>query len=71
MPLLQDLWAHDFSDLAKMKAGVAPKEVFKSGTETIQEGGKLDVTVATCGPGHEGMRQSGRGAPYYAHVFYH
>ncbi|NQV10370.1 MAG: glutamine synthetase III [Cyanobacteria bacterium] len=66
---LQDLWAHDVFDLAKMKAAL-PKEVFKSVQKTIKEGGKLDVTVANVVA--QAMKEwaTSRGALYYAHVFY-
>ncbi len=66
---LQDLWAHDVFDLAKMKAAL-PKEVFKSVQKTVKEGGKLDVSVANVVA--QAMKEwaTGRGALYYAHVFY-
>ena len=66
---LQELWAQDVFDLAKMKAAL-PKEVFKSVQKTIKEGGKLDVSVANVVA--QAMKEwaTGRGALYYAHVFY-
>jgi len=66
---LQELWAQDVFDLAKMKAAL-PKEVFKSVQKTIKEGGKLDVSVANVVA--QAMKEwaTSRGALYYAHVFY-
>ncbi len=66
---LQELWASDVFDLAKMKAAL-PKDVFKSVQRTVKEGGKLDMSVANVVA--QAMKEwaTGRGALYYAHVFY-
>jgi glutamine synthetase len=66
---LDEIWAVNVFDLAKMQASL-PKAVFKSIKKTITEGASLDPaiadTVATA------MRDwaIGKGALYYAHVFY-
>jgi len=44
-PRLEDIWADDVFTLAKMKAQL-PKSVYKSLKATIEEGGKLDASVA-------------------------
>lgn len=66
---LSELWASDVFDLAKMKSSL-PKDIFKSVQKTIKEGGKLDVSVANVVA--QAMKEwaVGRGALYYAHVFY-
>ncbi|MEI6829240.1 MAG: glutamine synthetase III [Synechococcaceae cyanobacterium ELA445] len=66
---LQELWASDVFDLAKMKAAL-PKDVFKSVQRTVKEGGKLDVSVANVVA--QAMKEwaVGRGALYFSHVFY-
>jgi glutamine synthetase len=66
---LQELWASDVFDLAKMKAAL-PKDIFKSVQRTIKEGGKLDVSVANVVA--QAMKEwaVSRGALYFSHVFY-
>ena len=66
---LDELWASDVFSLAKMKAAL-PKDIFKSVQRTIKENGKLDVSVANVVA--QAMKEwaTGRGALYYAHVFY-
>ncbi len=66
---LEDLWASDVFTLAKMRAAL-PKEIFRSVERTINEGGKLDVSVANVVA--QAMKEwaTSRGALYYAHVFY-
>ena len=66
---LEKLWASDVFTLDTMKTFL-PKGVFKSVQRTIQEGGKLDLSVANVVA--EAMKSwaTGRGALYYAHVFY-
>ena len=66
---LQELWASDVFDLAKMKAAL-PKEIFKSVQRTVKEGGKLDVSVANVVA--QAMKEwaVSRGALYFSHVFY-
>jgi glutamine synthetase len=65
----EELWACDVFTLDKMKEAL-PGRVFKSVQRTIQTGGKLDLSVANRVA--EAMRAwaTGRGAHYYAHVFY-
>jgi glutamine synthetase len=66
---LDEIWAENVFDLAKMQASL-PKTIFKSIKKTITAGASLDPaiadTVATA------MRDwaIGKGALYYAHVFY-
>ncbi len=66
---LDEIWAENVFDLAKMQASL-PKTIFKSIKKTITAGVSLDPaiadTVATA------MRDwaIGKGALYYAHVFY-
>jgi glutamine synthetase len=66
---LQELWASDVFDLAKMKAAL-PKDIFKSVQRTVKEGGKLDVSVANVVA--QAMKEwaVSRGALYFSHVFY-
>jgi glutamine synthetase len=66
---LDELWASDVFSLDKMKAAL-PKDIFRSVQRTIQEGGKLDVSVANVVA--QAMKEwaTARGALYYAHVFY-
>ena len=66
---LEKLWASDVFTLEAMK-GVLPKGVFKSVQRTIQEGGKLDLSVANVVAEAMKTWATGRGALYYAHVFY-
>ncbi len=66
---LDEIWAENVFDLAKMQASL-PKAIFKSIKKTITAGASLDPaiadTVATA------MRDwaMAKGASYYAHVFY-
>jgi glutamine synthetase len=66
---LDEIWAENVFDLTKMQASL-PKTIFKSIKKTITAGVSLDPaiadTVATA------MRDwaIGKGASYYAHVFY-
>lgn len=66
---LEELWATDVFTLSKMQACL-PKDVFKSIKNTVQTGGKLDVSVA--GIVAVAMKDwaISKGALYYAHVFY-
>jgi glutamine synthetase len=66
---LEALWAVDVFTLSKMQASL-PKDVFKSIKQTIQVGGKLDVSIA--GVVASAMKDwaMSKGALYYAHVFY-
>jgi glutamine synthetase len=66
---LEELWATDVFTLNKMQACL-PKDVFKSVKNTIQTGGKLDVSIA--GTVAAAMKDwaISKGALYYAHVFY-
>ncbi|MBD1831272.1 glutamine synthetase III [Cyanobacteria bacterium FACHB-472] len=66
---LEALWATDVFTLSKMQASL-PKDVYKSVKNTIQTGGKLDVSVA--GTVAAAMKDwaTSKGALYYAHVFY-
>ncbi len=68
-PALEKIWASDVFTLGKMKAAL-PKDAFKSIQRTIREGGKLDASVADVVA--QAMKEwaTGRGALYYAHVFY-
>jgi glutamine synthetase len=66
---LETLWARDVFTLAKMKASL-PKGAFKSILRTIKEGGKLDISVADVVAQAMKDWATGRGALYYAHVFY-
>ena len=66
---LDELWASDVFDLDTMKAAL-PKEIFRSVQRTIQEGSKLDGSVANVVA--QAMKEwaVARGALYYSHVFY-
>ena len=66
---LEELWARDVFSLDKMKSAL-PKAVFRSIQRSIREGTKLDTTVADVVA--QAMKEwaIGRGALYYAHVFY-
>lgn len=66
---LEALWTADVFTLNKMQASL-PKDVFKSLKSTIQNGGKLDVSLA--GIVATAMKDwaISKGALYYAHVFY-
>ena len=66
---LEALWATDVFTLSKMQASL-PKEVFKSVKNTIQTGGKLDVSVAGAVAAAMKDWATSKGALYYAHVFY-
>ncbi|MFM7239394.1 MAG: glutamine synthetase III, partial [Cyanobium sp.] len=66
---LEDLWASDVFTLDRMKA-VLPGLVYKSVRSTIEKGGKLDLSVANVVAEAVKTWASGRGALYYAHVFY-
>jgi len=66
---LEELWASDVFSLAAMKSAL-PKGVFKSLHRTIVQGGKLDTSVADVVAQAMKAWASGRGALYYAHVFY-
>jgi glutamine synthetase len=66
---LEALWAADVFTLSKMQASL-PKDVYKSVKNTIQKGGKLDISIA--GTVAAAMKDwaISKGALYYAHVFY-
>jgi glutamine synthetase len=66
---LEELWARDVFTLDKMKAAL-PKAVFRSVQRTIETGGKLDLSVANVVAEAMKTWATGRGALYYAHVFY-
>jgi glutamine synthetase len=66
---LEELWAADVFTLSKMQACL-PKDVFKSLKHTIQNGGKLDVSVAGIVAAAMKDWAISKGAMYYAHVFY-
>jgi glutamine synthetase len=66
---LEALWAMDVFTLGKMQASL-PKDVFKSLKNTIQNGGKLDVSVAGMVAAAMKDWAISKGALYYAHVFY-
>jgi glutamine synthetase len=66
---LEELWAADVFTLNKMQACL-PKDVFKSIKNTIQTGGKLDVSVAGIVAAAMKDWAISKGALYYAHVFY-
>lgn len=66
---LEALWATDVFTLSKMQASL-PKDVFKSVKNTIQTGGKLDVSVAGAVAAAMKDWATSKGALYYAHVFY-
>ncbi len=66
---LAEIWAEDVFTLGKMKA-MLPKAVYKSLKATIEEGGKLDVSVADGVASAMKEWAMDKGALYYAHVFY-
>lgn len=66
---LEALWATDVFTLSKMQASL-PKDVFKSVKQTVQTGGKLDVSVAGAVAAAMKDWATSKGALYYAHVFY-
>jgi glutamine synthetase len=66
---LEALWATDVFTLSKMQASL-PKDVYKSVKNTIQTGGKLDVSVAGAVAAAMKDWATSKGALYYAHVFY-
>lgn len=66
---LEELWASDVFTLSKMQACL-PKDVFKSIKNTVQTGGKLDVSVAGIVAAAMKDWAISKGALYYAHVFY-
>ena len=66
---LEALWATDVFTLQKMQACL-PKDVFKSVKNTLQKGGKLDVSVAGIVAAAMKDWAISKGALYYAHVFY-
>ena len=66
---LESLWATDVFTLAKMQASL-PKDIFKSVKNTVQTGGKLDVSVAGAVAAAMKDWAISKGALYYAHVFY-
>ena len=66
---LEALWATDVFTLSKMQASL-PKDIYKSVKNTIQTGGKLDVSVAGAVAAAMKDWATSKGALYYAHVFY-
>lgn len=68
-PKLEDIWAEDVFTLSKMKT-MLPKSVYKSLKSTIEDGGKLDVSVADVVASAMKEWAMSKGALYYAHVFY-
>lgn len=68
-PELKDIWAEDVFTLSKMKA-MLPKAVYKSLKATIEDGGKLDISVADVVATVMKEWAMAKGAMYYAHVFY-
>jgi glutamine synthetase len=66
---LEALWATDVFTLSRMQASL-PKDVYKSVKNTIQTGGKLDVSVAGIVAAAMKDWATSKGALYYAHVFY-
>lgn len=68
-PKLEDIWAEDVFTLSKMKA-MLPKAVYKSLKTTIEDGGKLDISVADVVASVMKEWAVAKGALYYAHVFY-
>jgi glutamine synthetase len=66
---LEALWAADVFTLSKMQASL-PKDVYKSVKNTIQTGGKLDVSIASVVAAAMKDWAISKGALYYAHVFY-
>jgi glutamine synthetase len=66
---LADIWAENVFDLSKMQASL-PKDVFKSIKKTITAGKSLDPSVADAVATAMRDWAMGKGAEYYAHVFY-
>ena len=66
---LDDIWATNVFDLAKMQASL-PKSVFKSIKKTITTGEKLDPSIADAVATAMRDWAMSKGALYYAHVFY-
>ncbi len=66
---LENLWASDVFNLAKMQAGL-PKAVFKSLKQTIKTGSELDPTVADAVAAAMKDWAIKKGALYFSHVFY-
>ncbi|MEO1132689.1 MAG: glutamine synthetase III [Cyanobacteria bacterium J06639_1] len=66
---LEEIWAENVFNLAKMQAGL-PKAVFKSIKKTIVTGEKLDPSVADAVATAMRDWAMSKGALYYAHVFY-
>jgi glutamine synthetase len=66
---LEKLWASDVFTLDTMKTFL-PKGVFRSVQRTIHQAGKLDLSVANVVAEAMKTWATGRGALYYAHVFY-
>ena len=64
-----ELWASDVFGLQAMKEAL-PGQIFKSIQRTIREGGKLDLSLANAVADAMKTWATGRGALYYAHVFY-
>jgi glutamine synthetase len=64
-----ELWASDVFGLQAMKEAL-PGRIFKSIQRTIREGGKLDLSLANVVADAMKTWATGRGALYYAHVFY-
>lgn len=69
LPRLEDLWAENVFNLSKMQASL-PKNIFKSVKNTITTGEKLDPSVADAVATAMRDWAMGKGAMYYAHVFY-
>ncbi|MBD2655196.1 glutamine synthetase III [Synechocystis sp. FACHB-383] len=69
VPRLEDMWAENVFNLTKMQASL-PKNVFKSIKNTIVTGEKLDPTIADAVATAMRDWAMGKGALYYAHVFY-
>ncbi|MFM7696995.1 MAG: glutamine synthetase III [Vulcanococcus sp.] len=66
---LEQLWASNVFSLETMKSAL-PKPVFKSIQRSIREGSKLDASIADVVAQAMKDWATGRGALYYAHVFY-
>lgn len=66
---LEALWATDVFTLSKMQTSL-PKDVYKSVKNTIQTGGKLDISIASTVAAAMKDWAVSKGALYYAHVFY-
>lgn len=66
---LDEIWAENVFDLEKMQASL-PKHVFKSIKKTITAGQSLDPSMADAVATAMRDWALGKGAQYYAHVFY-